>query len=433
MDLKSIVRVDLDGAGALRRRGFLKTVGLGMGAAGLSFTDRMAVHAASMRSRHRAMILLWMNGGPSQFETFDPKPEHPNGGGTRAIETSVPGIRIAEGWSRVAGVMEDIALIRSMTNTEGNHQRATYQLHTGYAPTASVKHPSFGASAARELADASFDLPHLVQIGGRGAMPGSGAGFLGTAFEPFHVDDPSQPPANAEPAVPRDRFSRRLGLLSGLERAGFGASAGADVVAQHQELYRQSSGMVLSPRMEAFDLGQEPEALRDSYGRNPFGQGCLLARRLVETGVTFVEVRSPGNWDTHVDQADRLAELIPPVDQGFAALIADLKDRGMLDSTLVVWMGEFGRSPTINPNAGRDHFPRAFSVALAGGGVRGGQVIGGTSPDGTDIAGSPVTVPNLLASFCQALGIDPTIEHMSPIGRPLKIADGGIPVKELFS
>jgi hypothetical protein len=433
MDQQSIVQVDLNGAGVLRRRGFFKAIGgLGLGASALSFTDLMAVHAGELRSRQKAMILLWMNGGPSQFETFDPKPDHPNGGETEAIDTSVPGIRIAQGWEKVSGVMQDVALIRSMTNKEGNHQRATYQLHTGYTPTASVKHPSFGASTARELADPSFDLPHLVQVGG-GVIPGAGAGFLGTTFEPFRVDDATRPPANAAPVVSRGRYARRLGLLAGLERAGFGASGGADVVAEHQALYAQTSSMVLSPRMKTFDLEEEPEALRDSYGRNPFGQGCLLARRLVETGVTFVEVRSPGNWDTHIDQADRLSELIPPVDQGFAALLSDLKERGMLDSTLVVWMGEFGRTPRINPNGGRDHFPRAFSVAAAGCGIRGGQVIGSTTADGTDVADAPVAVPDLLSSFCLALGVDPTIEHMSPIGRPMKIVDGGNPVSSLFA
>ena len=432
MDHQSIVQVSLDGAGVLRRRGFLKAVGLGLGASAVSFTDWMAAHAGELRSRQKAMILLWMNGGPSQFETFDPKPDHPNGGETSAIETSVPGIRITQGWERVAGVMQDVALIRSMTNKEGNHQRATYQLHTGYTPTASVKHPSFGASTARELADPEFDLPHLVQIGGGNLIPGSGAGFLGTAYEPFRVNDPSRPPSNSAPAVSRGRFDRRLGLLSGLEESGFGSSGGGDVVREHQALYSQTAGMVRSPRMKAFDLGEEPEALRDLYGRNPFGQGCLLARRLVETGVTFVEVRSPGNWDTHVDQADRLSGLIPPVDQGFAALITDLKERGLLDSTLVVWMGEFGRTPKINANAGRDHFPRAFNLAAAGCGIRGGQVIGSTTPDGTDVADSPVTVPDLLSTFCHALGVDPTIEHMSPIGRPMKIVDGGSPVSALF-
>jgi len=429
---QNVVQVALNGQGVLSRRAFLQGIGLGAGALGLSFTDWMALHADEFRRRQKAMILLWMTGGPSQFESFDPKPEHPNGGGAKAIPTAVPGLRIAQGWDRLAGVMDEIALIRSMTNKEGNHQRATYQLHTGYAPTASVKHPSFGAAVARELADPEFDLPHLVQIG-RPGIAGSGAGFLGTTFEPFGVRDPNRPPENVTPLVGEDRFERRLELLDGLESAGFASSGGADRVRTHRELYEQSATMVMSPRMKSFDLEEEPVALRDTYGRHPFGQGCLLARRLVEAGVTFVEVRSPGNWDVHGDQKERLAGLIPPVDQGFAALIGDLRDRGMLEHTLVVWMGEFGRTPRINANAGRDHFPRAFSVAAAGSGLEGGRVVGATSSDGAEIVERPVTVPDLLQTFCRALGVDPKTENMSPIGRPIKLVDGGQPVTALFS
>lgn len=429
---KTLVRVSIDGAGVLRRRGFLQSIALG--AAGLGFLDRLALASDDLRKGHRAMILLWMGGGPSQFETFDPKPGHPNGGGTQAIDTAVPGIQIAQGWEKTAARMADIALIRSMTNKEGNHQRATYQLHTGYAPTASLKHPCFGAAVAQELADEAFDLPHLVSIGGgRQAVPGSGSGFLGTAFEPFQVDNPEQPPANTTLAVSGERLTRRLSLLQGLESAGFARSGGADRVQEHQALYKQTAGMILSPRMKTFNLDDEPSELRDAYGRNPFGQGCLLARRLVEAGVTFVEVRAPGNWDAHADMADRHAQLIPPVDAGFATLIEDLKTKGLLDSTLVVWMGEFGRTPRVNPNGGRDHFPRAFSVALSGCGVKGGQVLGATTPDGSDIASEPVTVPDLLATFCQALKVDPTRENMSPIGRPIKIVDGGRVVSGLLS
>lgn len=432
---KSLVRVSMNAQGVLDRRGFLRSVGLGAaGALGLSFVDRLAMASEDLRQRRMAMILLWMGGGPSQLETFDPKPDHANGAETPTIETALPGVRLAQHWTATAARLGDIALIRSLTNKEGNHQRATYQLHTGYVPTASVKHPCFGAAAAHELADPEFDLPHLVSIGaGRGNGAGMGAGFLGTTFEPFHADNPEQAPQNTTLAVPTDRFQRRLGLLRGLEDVGFARDGGADRVREQQALYRQSAGMVLSPRMKAFDLDDEPSEVRDAYGRNTFGQGCLLARRLVETGVTFVEVRAPGNWDTHNDQAERLSKLIPPVDAGFAALIHDLKTRGLLDSTLVVWMGEFGRTPKMNANGGRDHFPRAFSAAVAGAGVRGGQVIGATSPDGSEVVSDPVTVPDLLSSFCRALKIDPAKENMSPIGRPIKIVDGGHPVDRLFA
>jgi hypothetical protein len=428
---KTIVKVAMDAQGVLSRRGFLRGVGLGAaGLAGLSFTDLLALQADELRKRNVACILLWMAGGPSQMDTFDPKPEHANGGSIKAIDTAVPGIKIAEGWNHVAKVMHEIALIRSMTNREGNHQRATYQLHTGYSPTGTVKHPSIGCVAANELGNPKFDLPHIVSIGG----PTIGAGLLGVALEPFVVPDPGKPPVNTvlPTAIGPHRFQRRMGLLHALEHSGFESTGGADRVKDHNALYRQTAGMVLSPRMKAFALDDEPQALRSAYGETPFGQGCLLARRLVQAGVTFVEVRSNG-WDTHQQNHDRVGKLSGTVDPGFATLISDLKQKGMLERTLVVWMGEFGRTPKINANAGRDHFPRVFNVALAGAGVKGGQVIGTSSNEGTEVKDNPVAVNDLLRSLCHALKIDPAKENMSPLGRPIKIVDGGKVVKTLFS
>jgi hypothetical protein len=429
----SIVQVAMNRHGVVGRRGFLKSLGLGAaglaagGVAPLGLTDLLTLRADELRKRQTACILLWMSGGPSQMETFDPKPGTDNGGATKVIETAAPGVSIAEGWEKTAGVMNDVALIRSMTNKEGNHQRADYQLHTGYAPTATLKHPGLGSIAACELGDSGFDLPHMVAIGG----PTVGAGFLGAEYEPFVVPNVQRPPDNAQARVPVDRFQRRLGLLNRLEKAGFEQAGGADRVRDHRALYKQTSKMVLSPRMKAFDLEQEDSAIRDAYGRTPFGQGCLLARRLVEAGVTFVEVRC-GGWDTHNQVNDRVGKLAGQVDPGFATLINDLKGRGMLDRTLIVWMGEFGRTPKINATAGRDHFPRVFNVALAGGGVRGGQVVGASSPDGSEVKDRPVTVPDLMASICQSLGVDAEKENQTAIGRPIRIVDGGKPVAELF-
>jgi hypothetical protein len=324
--------------------------------------------------------------------------------------------------------MKDIALVRSMTNKEGNHQRATYQLHTGYVPSATIKHPNIGCSIVNELGESHFDLPHIVSIGGQTI----GAGFLGAALEPFVVQTPEKPPDNTQPKVAADRFRRRLVLLERLEGAGFERTGGSDRVKDHRALYRQTAKMILSPHMRAFKLDEEPDPLRDAYGRTPFGQGCLLARRLVQAGATFIEVRSNG-WDTHQQNHEKVGKLAGQVDPGFGALITDLKQRGMLEHTLVIWMGEFGRTPKINANAGRDHFPKVFNVGLAGGGVKGGQVIGASNADGTDVKDHPVTVPDLLASLCHALKVDPAKEMMSPIGRPIKIVDGGKPVKALFS
>lgn len=387
--------------------------------------------ADELRKRGMACIVLYMRGAPSQFETFDPKPGTETGGPTTAIETAASGIRIAEGWEKVAAQMNDIAIIRSLTNgKEGNHDRAVYQLHTGYQQSATVRHPSLGAIAAAELGSEAFDLPHFVNIGHRAGVVGSG--FLGMSFEPFRLIDPTKLPNNVElPAgIDADRFSRRNELLVGLEE-DFAEAGGRAPVRDHQALYGKVKRMVLSPRLKAFDLTQEKDSVRDRYGRNEFGQGCLLARRLVEQGVTLVEVESPG-WDTHDDNFKRVKTLAGSVDPGFAALVADLKERGLLEKTLVVWMGEFGRTPRINAKAGRDHHPLSFNVALAGGGVRGGRVVGATNRDGSLVENRPVTVPDLFCTFCQSLGIDPRKERISPLGRPLKIVEGGSSVTELF-
>jgi hypothetical protein len=437
MPVQSIVNVEMSRHGVQNRRGFLRSMGLGAaGISALSWLDVVSLQADDLRRQGTSCILLWMAGGPSQFETFDPKPGTENGGETKSIATAIAGIKIAEHWPETAKAMQDIALIRSMTNKEGNHQRASYQLHTGYLPSGSVKHPSFGSLVCSETSDISFDLPHFVCIQG-GAGPGGmgatqGAGFLGVEYEPFFVQDASRPPNNTtlSPAVSGKRFARRLALAKKLEEEF--ANAGARVaVEDHQALLDKAAKMVLSPRIKAFDLSQESDAVRGKYGRTSFGQGCLLARRLVEAGVTFIEVRSNG-WDTHQENFSRVPELAKQVDPAFAALISDLKERGLLDRTLVVWMGEFGRTPRINPNGGRDHWPRSFNVALAGAGVKGGQVIGATNADGTNVTDQPVSVADLLCSFCHAIKIDPRKENTSPLGRPLKIVDGGTRVQELF-
>lgn len=421
------VNVRVSGRGAVSRRGFLRWVGAGMaGVAGLSWLDRLTLHAEELRKAQKSCILLWMAGGPSQFETFDPKPGAETQGPTRAIPTTVPGILIAEHWQKVAGVTNELAIIRSMTSKEGNHGRATYLLHTGYAPSGGVVHPGFGSIVANELGEADFDLPQFVSIQGESIGPS----FLGVQYAPFIVTDPNRPPDNLVAPVGGDRLQRRLGLLKELE-APFARNGAADQVRDHQALYDQTAHMVLSPRVKAFDLAAEPEKVRESYGRNAFGQGCLMARRLIEAGVTFVEVQATG-WDTHSNELAALKKLIPPVDQGMAALLADLRLRGLLENTLVIWMGEFGRMPRINLTAGRDHFPRAFNMAMAGCGVKGGRVIGATDKLGTEVIERPVLVPDLFCTFCQALGIDPRKENQSNVGRPIKIVEEGRAVQEVF-
>ncbi len=390
----------------------------------------MSLQAAELRKQGKSMILLWMGGGPSQFETFDPKPNHANGGETKAISTSVSGIQIAQGWEKTAAVIDDLAIIRSMTNKEGSHPRATYQMHTGYIPSGSVKHPSLAASIAKEISDPQFDLPAVVSVGQT-----QGAGFLGVQYEPFMVQDPNRMPQNVATGVPTNRYSRRLGLLDRLEDE-FADRGGEIVVKNHRDLYGKTSKMVLSSELKAFDISDEPTSMKEMYGDSNFGRGCMLARRLVEAGTTFVEISSRGqggNWDTHDNLYERVGNLSASIDPATAGLVTDLKDRGLLENTLVVWMGEFGRTPRINPRGGRDHYPRVFNAAMAGCGIKGGQVIGSSTADGTAVADDPVTANDLFCTICKSLDVDPRKENMSPLGRPMKIVDGGAPVEKLFA
>lgn len=413
----------------MQRRDFLRSVSLAGAAAGtLSWSDLMALEAGNLRDRGMACILLWMQGGPSQFETFSPKPGHANGGETKAISTSVPGIEISHNLPKTAAAMDEICLIRSMNSREGSHPRATYLMHTGYLPTASLKHPTLGSNVAHQIGDPTFDLPSFVRIGQARGL--SGAGLLGVEYDPFVMADATRKPDNTELMTDEQRYRRRVGLLDKLEQ-DYAKSGGEQEVNNQRKIYEKASKLVLSPKMDAFDIQREPAAIRQAYGGGTFASGCLLARRLVETGVTFVEV-SLGNWDTHQDNFERVPELCQQLDQPYAALLQDLRERGMLDNTLVIWAGEFGRTPTINARAGRDHYPRAFNIALAGGGVKGGQVIGATDAGGTTVEDRPVGVSDLLRTVCHSLKIDADHEHMSSIGRPIKIVDGGEVISEVF-
>jgi hypothetical protein len=450
--LQHHIAVALHGGRVIARRDFLKRSSLALPAAclgpavagglasALPWTDAIAAQADALRQRGMACILLWMQGAPSQFETWSPLPGHANGGETKAIPTAVPGIQIADNLPFCAKAAADLAIIRSVTSKEGNHQRATYLLHHGYLPMGGVKHPTLGANishqfaaqqlAAQQIGDAANELPSFVQIGGR--LPNSGGGgMLGIDYDPLILQSATRPPANTRPSAETDRFARRLELLASLE-ADFAAHGGAQVVADSQKLARRAADMIHSPKMEAFDLDREPAELRTAYGQGEFAVGCMMARRLVERGVTFVEVSSRG-WDTHNDNFNRTRELAGQVDQPTAQLIADLKQRGLLDRTLVIWMGEFGRTPRINPRAGRDHYPRAFSAVLAGAGIRGGQVIGKLDASGSEITERPVLVTDLFRSIYHALKIDADFENVSASGRPIKLVDGGSVVQELFS
>lgn len=420
MTLQHRTHVTIHRDGVVGRRDFLKVMSA---AGGLSLVDAVSLHAAELRKQGMACILLWMQGGPSQFDTFDPKPAHANGAEVKAISTRAAGVQIAANLPKLANQADKLAIVRSMTTKEGNHQRATYLMHTSYVPSSSVNYPTLGAAVSHASAQsaAAGELPAFVRIG-RTPNGGNG-GFLGTEFDALQMQTATRLPDNVKPTTDVARYQRRLGLLGRLEGAS-GPEIPAEQIADHRKLYDQASRMILSPSMEAFDITREPDSIRDGYGRGEFGAGCLLARRLVESGVTFVEV-SLGNWDTHQDNNQRTQQLCGQLDQPFAFLLEDLAQRGMLERTMVVWMGEFGRTPRINPRNGRDHYPRAFSAALAGAGVRGGQVIGATDESGSDVEDAPVTEKDMFQTIYKGLKIDAAKENMSPIGRPIKLVDGG--------
>ncbi len=415
----------------MSRRGFIK-VGLG-GLVGMLFAEWLlqqpAIGQEASRSKARSVILLWMNGGPSQIDTFDPKPNSPNGGTFRPIRTRVPDLQFTELLPQLAEQADKLALIRSMVSQETNHQRAQYLLHTGYLPQGTVEHPSLGAIIAKELGDEHFDLPHFVSIRG----PSFGAGFLGPVYNPLVVTNLSQPVENLLPPdfVTPERLEQRFFLLRYLE-GKFTQLTLQDNQRQRLVAYEKAQRLMRSPLTKAFNLDEEPTSVMAAYGNTDFGRGCLLARRLVEAGVRFVEVYLDG-WDTHQDNFTRTKRLCEVLDPAFATLLKELHERNLLDRTLIVWMGEFGRTPRINPNEGRDHWARGWSVVLAGGGIRGGQVIGATNEDGTEVVHRPITVPDLFATICHLLGIDPNKRYYTPNGRPVTIVNNGKVIPELLA
>lgn len=376
----------------------------------------------------KACILLWMNGGPSHLDTWDPKPGTKNGGSFKAIDTRIKGVKISEHLPHLAEQADKLAIIRSMTSKEGNHERGNYLMHTGYIPSATLKHPSLGAWVSHELASKDFELPSFVSIRG----PSIGAGFVGVEHGPFVIQKPGEGIRNLPLAKDIDlgRFDRRLGALQKLQ-TGFTEETGRQEIENHSKVYQKAVRLMRSPLVKAFDVNVESQSVRDKYGNSDFGRGCLMARRLVETGVKFVEVTLDG-WDTHVDNFTGVKNLSHDLDPAVSSLLTELADRKLLDSTLILLMGEFGRTPTITQNDGRDHYPQAWSAVLAGGGIRGGQAFGSTDASGERVEKNPVTVPNFFATVSTLLGIDPSRELMSPVGRPIAISDGGKPIRELM-
>jgi hypothetical protein len=383
------------------------------------------------KAKSKSCILLWMDGGPSQAHTFDLKPK----GEYDSIVSAVPGVRVTEYLPKMAERMKDVALIRSMTTSEGEHYRAKYLMHTGYTRLGGFEHPALGCIASSEVGKNDGEMPNFVTIdagfdkGNGGRLYRSVPSYLGVQHNPLAVSDPYKGLENMGGAD--SEFEAQLELLMKSEKP-FSDELDVPPVKAKQAAFERALALMKSNKAKAFDVDREPQKLRDAYGKHKFGRACLMARRLIESGVTFVEIFHRG-WDDHEGAVKRVKPRCEWLDPAMATLISDLKDRGLLDSTLIVWMGEFGRSP----GGGSNHHSRAWTTLLAGGGIKGGQVVGktdetGKNPGGT-VAERPVTAADYFATICKALGIDPEKEVMAPGDRPMSLVDkSGKPVEELF-
>lgn len=403
----------------LSRRALMKAAlvvggGVAMNFGALSSAPALA-EAARRQRKH--CILLWMNGGASQFETLDMKPGRPTGGPFRPIATNVPGVEVCELMPHLARQMDKVAVIRSMKTSEVDHPGGIYLMHTGYRPAANVRFPELGAVVAKYQGQPGGDLPDFVKVSSQGD---AGAGFLGPKYQPFAIGSEGGLPPFSASSLDAVREGRRHELRSFVEER-FAAATSSETAALHREAYEAARR--LQDARSAFKIDEEWDKYRDLYGDSEFGRRCLLARRLVEQGVAFIEV-GQSSYDSHADNFQWHRGLLPPMQQAWAGLLTDLADRGMLEDTLVVWTGEIGRTPQINNRAGRDHYVRCWSTALAGAGIRGGQVYGASDQDGYDVKDNPVSEGDFFATIYRALSIDPALENYAGL-RPVPLAQFG--------
>jgi hypothetical protein len=402
---------------------------------GVTLLDAMggnltAVAAASGKAGMN-LIILSMRGAMSHLDTFDPKPGREEQGETKPIQTKTPGVLFGEHLPRLAAQSDRLAVIRSMTTETGDHQQGQYVMRTAYPVLGSIRHPSLGSWALHVQGKASRDLPGFVLVGNGNEHPG--AGFLDPSVTPVPVADPALGLENTvRPAYLTEKnFNRRLALADKID-ADFRRRFAGPQVEAYDQMYKDAVRLLGSVDLEAFDIAKESEQTRERYGTSPFGQGCLLARRLVEAGVRCVEVEY-GKWDMHREIFEELPESAGNLDAGMSALVTDLEKRGLLSSTLVVLATEFGRTPRINENAGRDHHPAVFSCVLAGAGVKGGAVHGASDERGFKPDKDAVSVPDFLTTVAAACGLPYDKEFMAPNGRPFKIGGGGKPIKAVLA
>ena len=438
------------------RRDVLRVAGLSVAGYSMSgWMPRLARAFSEAKSQQRHCILLWMPGGASQTDTFDMKPDHENGGEFKEIQTSVPGLRFSEHLPKLAAQAENLAIVRSLSTAEGDHNRGTYLMHTGHRPGGPISFPTMGASLSKALGRSTAELPNFVSIAPYTAFNNAafGPGFLGPRHAPLTVGASNAVGVQQTPnqegyaelgvddlrsvGINRAQEDARLDLWNTLQTSFLETHPTASPIAQ-DTVYKQAIRMMRSDASKAFDLSEESDAVREAYGRGRFGQGCLMARRLIERGVPFIEVALRGTavgalgWDTHAQNFTRVKALSSELDAGWATLMTELKERDLLASTTIIWLGEFGRTPAINRNQGRDHFPKAWTTVLAGAGIKGGQAYGKSSDDGTTVEEDQVDVPDVLSTLCCALGVDPEDQNVSEIGRPIRIAEGN-PIKEILA
>ncbi len=391
----------------------------------LNFTSSMRANAAELQKNQKAAILMWMGGGPATIDIWDLKPGATTGGSFKPIATTGD-MQICEHLPLMAKQMHQMSIIRSMSTREADHNRGRYYMHTGYVPNPNVTHPSYGAVIAHEFEKDRPDLeiPPFVSIGGGSEGPG----FLGMAYAPFVVNNNGRV-NDLEMGLEWDRVSSRIRLLNQLESSFTGRGSAP---AEHAKVLAKTERLMTSKQMDAFKFNQEPEDVREKYGNTGFGRGLLMARRLVETGVPFIEV-DLGGWDTHQNNFTALETKLPEMDQAMAALVEDLDQRGMLDNVALIWMGEFGRTPRINGTVGRDHWARSWSAVVGGAGFKRGIAVGATNADGTMVETDPYTSEDLMASVLNSIGISLDTRFTAKNGRPMKIANGGRLIKELFA
>lgn len=393
----------------------------------LAMGSTLKANTATLKANRKSAILLWMGGGPSTIDLWDLKPGSSTGGPFKPIATT-GNMEICEHLPLMAQQMDKMSIVRSMSTREADHMRGRYYMHTGYVPNPNITHPSYGSVIAHELAETrpELEIPPFVSVGGGSEGPG----FLGMAFAPFSVNSNGQV-RNLNMGIEPDRLTQRMMALRMLEQ-GFIDEKRGIAADEHQKVLAKTLNLMTSEQMEAFQVQSEPDAIKERYGNNGFGRGCLMARRLVEAGVPFVEVNL-GGWDNHQNIFDTLQnQRLPTMDQAMSALIADLSERGLYEDTAVIWMGEFGRTPRINGNTGRDHWARSWSTVVGGAGINGGLAVGKTNEDGTRVEGNSYTSEDLMATVCKAMGINLSTTFTSRSGRPMKIANGGKVISELI-